>query len=164
MRKAAQGFSLLELAVVSVVLSILLALFLQQLTYYQGAAERAQFQATLRIYKTALQIRLAELMLARRESEASLLEAEDPTRWLAQRPGNYGGEYPAQPRRGSWYFDTDAKELVYVVNFDDGLVVEGQHVAGQLRFRVKVIFQPAGAGARAIGGVNLEPTAGYRWP
>jgi prepilin-type N-terminal cleavage/methylation domain-containing protein len=164
--RPARGFSLLELAVVSVLLSILLAVYLERLSYYQEAAERAQFQATLQTYKTALQIRLAQMMVARREVEAHTLEIENPTRWLAQPPANYGGEYPAQPRPGTWYFDAAARELVYVVNSGGGLVVGGKSGVRQLRFRVQVVYQKvevAGTRVRAIGGIALSPGAPYRW-
>jgi len=166
MARPARGFSLLELAVVSVVLSILLAVYLERLTFYQEAAERAQFQATLQIYKTALQIRLAELMVARREAEARMLEAENPTRWLAEPPANYGGDYPAQPQPGNWYFDTTSRELVYVVNSGGGLVVDGKSGVRQLRFRVQVIYQAVtvtGTKVRALGGIALPPATPYQW-
>lgn len=166
MGRPARGFSLLELAVVSVLLSILLAVYLERLSYYQEATERAQFQATLQIYKTALQIRLAELMVARREAEARTLEAENPTRWLGQRPANYGGDYPAQPQPGTWYFDAATRELVYVVNSGGGLIVDGKSGVRQLRFRVQLVYQAvlvAGTRMRALGGIALSPSVPYRW-
>ena len=166
MGRPARGFSLLELAVVSVVLSVLLAVFLERLTFYQEAAERARFEATLRIYKTAVQIRLAELMLERREGEARTLEVENPTRWLAEQPADYGGAYPDRPAPGTWYFDGKTEELVYVVNSGRGLVTRGVNGMKQLRFRVKIIYQPvmiSGRNIQSIGGVSFLPSAAYRW-
>lgn len=160
--RPARGFSLLELVVVSVVLSVALAVFVERLTFYQEAAERAQFQATLRIYKTALQIRLAELMLARREGEARTLETENPTRWLAEQPANYAGDYPAQPQPGNWYFDAGTSELVYVANPVRGFAMSMGNAEKQLRFRVKVIYQPvrvAGGIIQGIGGIALVSSA-----
>lgn len=158
MGRPARGFSLLELAVVSVVLSIVLAVYFERLTFYQEAAERAQFQTTLQIYKTALQIRLAELMLARREGEARTLEAENPTRWLAERPANYAGDFPEKPQPGNWYFDAGTSELVYVVNSVRGFAMNTGNARKQLRFRVKVIYQPvrvAGGIVQGLGGIAL---------
>lgn len=162
-----RGFSLLELAVVAVVLSILLAVLLDRLAFYQEAAERARFEADLRFYKTALQIRLAELILERREGEARTLEVENPTRWLSEKPTNYGGEYPARPQPGHWYFDPTTREMVYVVNARENLIADDVNGMKQLRFRVKIINQPvimSGKQIQGIGGIALLPVEVYQWP
>ncbi len=166
MSRNQRGFSLLELAVVAVVLSVLMAVLLNRLAFYQEAAERARFESTLRIYKTAVQIRLAELILERREGEAPTLEVENPTLWLSEKPTDYAGEYPLQPEPGTWYFDGGTRELVYVPNSAAGLVVSADKHMKQLRFRVKIIYQPINAGSKpilGIGGVALTPSAAYRW-
>jgi len=161
-----RGFSLLELAVVAVILSLLLGVLLERLNFYQEAAERARFEATLQVYKTALQIRLAELMLERREGEARLLEVENPTRWLSEKPTDYGGSYPQQPEPGIWYFDETSRELVYVANSARRLAVEPRNGLKQLRFRVKIIYQPvvvSGKTIQAIGGMSLLPSIAFQW-
>ncbi|MDP1673050.1 MAG: prepilin-type N-terminal cleavage/methylation domain-containing protein [Burkholderiales bacterium] len=161
-----RGFSLLELAVVAVILSLLLGVLLERLNFYQEAAERARFEATLQVYKTALQIRLAELMLERREGEARLLEVENPTRWLSEKPTDYGGSYPQQPEPGIWYFDETSRELVYVANSARRLAVEPRNGLKQLRFRVKIIYQPvvvSGKTIQAIGGMSLLPSTPFQW-
>jgi len=166
MRRREHGFSLLELAVVAVALSVLLAVFLDRLTFYQEAVERARFEATLRIYKTALQIRLAELMLERREGEARMLEVENPSRWLSEKPTDYRGEYSNRPEPGAWYFDAAERELVYVVNSGRALEVSSRNGMKQLRFRVKITYQPItvnGKQVQGIGGVLLVPSTAYQW-
>ena len=166
MSRNQRGFSLLELTVVAVVLSVLMAVLLNRLAFYQEAAERARFESTLRIYKTAVKIRLAELILERREGEARMLEVENPTLWLSEKPTEYAGEYPRQPEPGHWYFDGGTRELVYVPNSAAGLVVTADNRMRQLRFRVKIIYQPINAGGKpilGIGGVSITPSAAYRW-
>jgi len=166
MSRNERGFSLLELAVVAVVLSVVVAVLLNRLAFYQEAAERARFESTLRIYKTAVQIRLAELILERREGEAGMLEVENPTRWLSEKPTDYAGEYPRQPEPGAWYFDSGTRELVYVANSASGLVVSADNRMKQLRFRVRIIYQAINAGGKpilGIGGVAITPSAAYRW-
>lgn len=152
---------------VAVILSLLLGLLLERLTFYQEAAERARFEATLQMYKTALQIRLAELILERREGEARTLEVENPTRWLSEKPTDYRGAYPARAEPGAWYFDESARELVYVANSARRLVVESRNGMKQLRFVVKVVYQDvyvSGRPIRGIAGIALQPAADYRWP
>jgi len=166
-RPRQRGFSLLELAVVAVVLSVLLAVLLERLAFYQEMAERARFESTLQGYKTALQIRLAELILERREGEARRLEDENPTQWLSERPTDYGGAYPLRPEPGAWYFDDTTRELVYVANSARRLVIELRDGRKQLRFRVKVVYQEIAAGSsrvRGLAGIGLQPSVAYRWP
>lgn len=160
------GFSLLELTVVAVVLSVLLAVLLNRLAFYQEAAERARFEYELGMYKTALQIRLAELILERKEGEARTLEVENPTRWLSEKPTNYGGEYPARPQSGTWYFDSATREMVYVANSGKGLAINNVNGMKQLRFRVKIISQQmnvSGTQIQGIGGISLLPATVYQW-
>lgn len=165
--RAERGFSLLELAVVAVVLSVLLGVLLERLAYYQEAVERARFETTLQFYKTALQVRLAELILLRREGEARSMEVENPTRWMSETPTAYAGSYPLRPEPGNWYFDESAQELVYVANAARRLEVDARNGMKQLRFRVKIIYQNVAAGGRqirSVGGVSLQPSVPYRWP
>ncbi len=166
MSRNERGFSLLELAVVAVVLSVVMAVLLNRLAFYQEAVERARFETTLSIYKTALQIRLAEFILDHREGEARILEVENPTHWLSEIPTNYAGEYPQQPEPGYWYFDGNAHELVYMVNTARPVGAGGNRMK-QLRFRVRIVYQTMRAGSgqvRGIGGVSITPMAAYQWP
>ncbi|MGE0556655.1 MAG: type II secretion system protein [Burkholderiales bacterium] len=166
MGRLERGFSLLELAVVAVVLSALSAILLQRLNYYQEAAERAHFETTLQVYKTGLQIRLAEMILERRENEARRLEDENPTLWLSEKPTNYAGDYPSVPVAGSWYYDKSSRELVYVANTATGLEVAERDGLKQLRFRVQVVRQPVaitGGKVEGIAGIKLAPVSVYRW-
>lgn len=120
----------------------------------------------MRIYKTALQIRLAELIVERREGEARTLEVENPTRWLSEKPTNYAGNYPERQETGVWYFDAATRELVYVVNSSRGLELASYGSTKQLRFRVKIVYQAIHAGGRqieGIGGIFLQPSVAYRW-
>jgi len=142
----------MELAVVAVVLSVLLGVLLERLTFYQEAAERARF---------------AELILERREGEARTLEVENPTRWLSEKPTDYGGAYPVQPEAGAWYFDESERELVYVANSARRLRVEPRNGMKQLRFAVKVAYQDvpvSGRPIRSVAGIGLQPAMEYQWP
>ena len=97
-------------------------------------------------------------MLARREGEARMLEAANPAQWLSEQPANYAGDFPVIPQPGNWYFDAGTSELVYVVNSVRGFTMNTGSAAKQLRFRVKVIYQPfrvPGGIVQGIGGIAL---------
>lgn len=161
-----RGFSLIELSVVAVVLVVLFGVFLERLTYYQEAAEKARFEAELQQFKTGLQLRMAELIAKNREKEARQLEVENPVRWLGKPPSTYAGEYPGTPQSGNWYFDSVARELVYVPNLTRFLNVSESPRSQQLRFRVRVSYQPVDApGGRVSGvaGITLDASRAFRW-
>ena len=166
MNQRQRGFSLLELSVVAVVLLVVFGVFLERLTFYQEAAEHARFESELQGFKTGLQLRMAELISKNREHEARQLEADSPVRWLDKPPATFSGEYPDRPESGNWYFDSSARELVYVVNQARFLKTQDGRQPQQLRFRVLISYQSIdapGGRVRGISGITLESTTLFRW-
>jgi prepilin-type N-terminal cleavage/methylation domain-containing protein len=162
----ARGFTLVELAVSISVIAVLAAVLLNRLAYYKELAEKAAMESMVRIIKTGLQIRLAELIITNRQGEAATLEAEDPTEWLDARPANYGGAYGENLQRGTWYFDTLERQLVYVINTGDRLDVDVRADPKQIRFRVRLLkdrLHLGGAVVDSVTGVTLAPLSPYRW-
>ena len=162
----AGGFTLFELAVCLCIIAVLAAVLLHRFIFFKEMAEKAAMESTVRIIKTGLQIRLAELIITNRQAQATVLETDDPTRWLDARPANFGGDYGASPRRGTWYFDTLERQLVYVVNTGDRLNTDSPADAKQLRFRVRLLkdrVHVPGAVVESVTGVTLLPLSQYRW-
>lgn len=160
------GFTLVELGVCISVIAILAAVLLHRFVFYKEMAEKAAMESTVRIIKTGLQIRLAELIITNRQAQAAALETDDPTRWLDARPANFGGDYGVSPQRGTWYFDALERQLVYVVNTGDRLNTDSQADAKQLRFRVRLLkdrVHVPGAVVESVTGVTLLPLSQYRW-
>lgn len=160
------GYTLLELMVFIVIFSILAAVLLDRLSHYQELAEKAAMESMVRGMKTGLQIRLAELIIANRQSEAIVLESEDPVQWLESKPANYGGAYPESPRPGTWYFDARERQLVYVVNTGNRLEFDAGADAKQLRFRARLLrdrVNVPGGTIESVTGITLAPVWGYRW-
>lgn len=163
------GFTLFELAVCVLVIGVLATVLLNRLGFYQEMAEKAAMESTARVLKTGLQIRLAELIIANRQSEADVLEREDPVQWLEKRPVNYGGVFHDYPRPGTWYFDERERQLVYVVNTGSRLEPDGQTESNpkQVRFRARLLkdqVQIAGGPVESVTGITLMPVIPYRWP
>jgi general secretion pathway protein G len=166
MNRRQRGFSLLELSVVAVVLLVVFGVFLERLTFYQEAAEQARFESELQSFKTGLQLRMAELISKNREHEAKQLAVESPVRWLDKPPATFSGEYPDRPEPGNWYFDSFARELVYIVNQSRFLKTQDTRQPQQLRFRVRISYQPIdapGGRVNGIAGIALESTVLFRW-
>jgi len=163
---ACGGYTLIELVVVVTVIGVASALLMQRLFLYLEIAEKASMESTVRVVKTGLQLRLAELMLANRQAEAGELETSDPMRWLAERPANYAGAYRSPPDRGSWYFDVFKRELVYVVSNGAHLEVVPTDGHKQIRFRIRLIrdrVRMGGGPVESVTGVALIPVVRYTW-
>ena len=161
-----RGMTLFELIVVIIVVSVAGTAFLERLHRYQELAERAGMETTLRLVKTGLQIRLAELIIGNRQGEAAQLEQEDPTQWLDQRPANYAGDYREPPEPGKWYFDAPQKQLVYVVHTGGRLESATGQTVKELRFQARLLKDRIRIGDVAVDsvtGVTLVPLRPYRW-
>lgn len=166
MKPRERGFTLLELVIVIAIYSVLIGVLLDRLNYYQELAEKAAMESTLRTIKTGLQIRLAELIVTNRQAEAASLEAEDPVRWLDDKPPNYGGSYRKPPKPGAWYFDAPERQLVYVVNVGNRLELGAGQEPKELRFQARLVkdrVQAAGGPVEGVSGVTLAPVRPYRW-
>lgn len=93
---------------------VLLAVFLGKIPFYTKSAEERAIDVTLSQLRAAV-----EMHRLRSSGATSALEGSNPMQLLAVKPVNYVGEFanrgsvPAQP--GTWFFDRESKELVYVL-------------------------------------------------
>ncbi|MGB5079591.1 MAG: type II secretion system protein [Burkholderiales bacterium] len=167
MRRAHLGLTLIELIVVICVIGVMGALLLERLRFYQEAAEKASMENTVGAFKSALQLRVAAMLLRGEERNIESLARSNPVDWLAEPPRGYRGEFRApQPEvpRGSWYFDATRSEMVYVPDLDGHLerLADGSK---RLRFRVRIDLEPAAAdpARRRFAGMRMEPVTLYTW-
>src|SRR5207248_8811524 len=102
--------SLVELLVVIVLISILLSVAIERLLVTSARAENSAMEDVVGTLRSALQIRVAELLAKGRAAEVAALAGSNPMKRLAEVPTNYLGEFfgpdPAALAPGSWYFDT----------------------------------------------------------
>jgi prepilin-type N-terminal cleavage/methylation domain-containing protein len=164
--RASRGFTLIELTVAIAVIAVAVALLLNRLAYHQEMAEKAAMESVVRVVKTGLQLRLADLIAVHRQGQAAVLEVEDPMRWLDARPDNYGGAYSADAGRGKWYFDAGRRHLVYVVNAGNRLEIDTGSAAKEIRFQARLLKDRvafAGGTVESVTAVTLSPVTPYRW-
>ena len=158
------GVSRLELLIVLIVLLIAGGFMLDRINREQETVERFAMDTTLKLYRMALQMRLAELISANREGEARRLEVENPTALMSTPPAGYVGEYRNPPEKGAWYFDSPRRELVYVPNLTRGLDAEEIDGVKQIRFKIRLQYQELKvSGGRAITGISLQTVTKYQW-
>jgi len=166
-RRSSPGFTLVELIVVVCIVALCVVLLLERLRFYQEAAEKAAMEYNVGVVKSALQLRVAALLIRGEERKIESLARDNPIDWLMDPPPGYRGEFrapqPAVPR-GSWYFDATRNELVYVPDLDAHLerLADGNK---RLRFRVRLDFEPTESDSerRRIAAIRIEPVTPYIW-
>jgi type II secretory pathway pseudopilin PulG len=167
--RASPGLTLVELIIVICIIGLSAAFLVDRLRFYQEAAEKAAMEYTVGAVKSALQLRVAAMLVRGEEKNIESLARVNPIDWLMEPPRDYRGEFrspqPAVPP-GSWYFDADRSELVYVPNLDRHLerLADGSK---RPRFRVRLHFEPAkpdsGPRRGVLAGTWVEPVMPYTW-
>ena len=164
------GFTLFELIVVVCIVAIMAGILFNRLQLYQEAAEKAAMQQTAAAIKSALQMRVASYMINGRDNEIEHLRGENPVSWLQEKPADYAGEFYADAyarvRPGSWYFDLNRRELIYVVNLGANFK-PGPDGRKWARYRVRIEYEavpePGAAPRKVLSAVTFVPVQPYVW-
>lgn len=170
-RPAARGFSLLELVVVIVIISILVAVALNRLLPYIDEAERVGVLTLESQIKSTLMTTAAKRIAAGKAASIADLNGVNPMVLMLEAPDNYVGEVGGAdagsvPRR-NWYFDPDTRRLVYRTGRRFGW--SGVQVMADPEFEVRVVFADRNAnglfepGTDELYGVRLRREAGAEW-
>lgn len=136
--RKAHGFSLLELLVSIILISLCTAILLDRLRYYQEAAEKANVEYTISMLKSALRVQMATMMVEGRVRDYALLEQQNPMDWLEEKPHNFRilGRTDVDRRfPGYWCFDPIDRTLIYWPMRGDYLQADK---SGQKRVRLQV--------------------------
>jgi len=167
MRRAARGFSTLELLFAVTIIGTLMYVFLQQVDYYRERAEKVAMEQLARDIGSALRIRVAELILASRWDEIGRLESANPVDALELQIGNYAGAggraAEASVEEGHWYFDRETRELVYFPRLASNFLA-GPGQRPRVAWHVVVLREAPRPGATARPSwARLELARPYRW-
>lgn len=113
--KAVRGSSWLEFSVALLLIGVFAAGLLRALLQAEQAAERSLFELTASNVRSALRMRIAELMAANQLAEMDHLVGANPVQLLQAPPARYLGEQPGAitADEATWYFDRSRGELVY---------------------------------------------------
>jgi general secretion pathway protein G len=167
------GFSLIELAVVVVIVGILVAVVLDRLLPLIGRAERAAFMQTQADLQSALLLEAAERITAGESAKLAELAVGNPMRLFLRPPLNYLG--PLEPGEAdnvpgaSWYFDEQDGRLAYRVGRHTRFDPLGG-TPDRVEFKVAFVFEDRDGDDRfdpardRFGGLKLEPVHAYAWP
>jgi general secretion pathway protein G len=166
--RSQSGFSLLELWVSVTVVLVFAGVLLERMLFYQEAAEKARMELVVTTLKLALQARIGAQIAEHKPVDYPAMARDNPVSWLDAPMVDYRGEPGPQEAmllpRGTWYFDRQALELVYLPRLDRHLAPDS---AGRKRARFRLQMLRAQAGARkddaAMVGLRLVPVEAYRW-
>ena len=168
-----RGASLIELAVLTMLILTFIVTALFRIWELRVTAERVGIEQVVGTLKSALGIELAASVVKHR-SQADLTRFHhcNPMAFLDPAPVNYIGEYEATPEEaeaGSWYFNRRDATLEYRVRFSDYFSSSNADNPSMVRFQVQLeysdlnhngTFEPAIDSASALTLVTLD---NYHW-
>ncbi|HEY8606807.1 MAG TPA: prepilin-type N-terminal cleavage/methylation domain-containing protein [Noviherbaspirillum sp.] len=167
--RGARGFTLFELVIVICIVALFSAFLLDRLRLYQEMAEKAAMEQTAGSLRSALHLQMASLIAKGRMQDIEKLAEINPFSLLAERQGNYLGEYDAPPdgelASGSWYYDRQRREVVYLVHLRRHFV-SADAAGDRVRYKVAVLYNdqlPPPLAAREVGGLSFREQAPYQW-
>lgn len=167
-----RGFSLLELAIVAVIISILFVIAANKLLGTRSDAEITAMESAVGTLRSALNIRVAAYLAKDDVAAIAALENSNPMANLSELPKNYLGELAApkfsELETGTWYFDTRDRALVYLVKNTD-YFRGGLAAPPRARFAVRLVYQDSNGnkvfdkGRETLNGVRLVELEPYSW-
>lgn len=170
--KHCRGFSLLELVVVIVLISFLMALVMSRLLGLQAEAERVAVETVVGALRSAVGMKVAEHILRQDFAGLRALEGSNPMDRLAELPTNYLGVLsrpdPKRLEDGNWYFDAIEQNLVYLVR-NKTQFTGGVDDPPRARFVIRLAFADKNKNGRfdadteAVEGLQLSPREPYVW-
>ncbi len=118
--KRQRGFTLLELIIVICIVAVMAGMLLSRIRMFQNQAEMAQMETVVGVLRSAISMKVGQLVVQGKSSELSKLATTNPMDLLAQQPANYLGELnlpqSGKISEGNWYFDRKLLLLVYIAN------------------------------------------------
>ncbi len=160
------GFSLLELVVVICIISGLLALAIPKLWALQVEAEKVAMEQVLGNLRSAIGMKVADFLVRNDMAGVRSLTGSNPMDRLSEVPSNYrgalNGANPDTIAAGNWYFDMQARALVYRVRNQD-YFRGGLGKPARARFAIRVIYEERGRNTNEIAGATLVPLEPYVW-
>ena len=79
-----RGFTLIELAVVAVIVGLLATALLNRIVFYQEQAEKTAMEQTLGTVRSALHLQISDLLVDGNMAGINRLVDQDPMSWLAE--------------------------------------------------------------------------------
>jgi hypothetical protein len=154
------GATALELAASLAIIAIFALFLLYALLRVQEMTERTAVEMTVMNLRSTLRVEIARYVITGQEARLPNLVGANPMRWMEPPPGYRGelkGRQDAALPRGSWYFDSEHRELVYLPHRDSELDPPSSGRRA-LRWQIR-----AGTSLGMMRGIELVPVDEVRW-
>lgn len=160
-----KGFTFLELVVVITIISILAVFAFDRYYRLLVDVERTTMEHDLGVMRSAIAMQVASYFVAGKMPELETLLGTNPMELLAEQPKNYLGVRSRQNidgiEPGNWFYDADAKLLVYVVR--NTLFFETERAKpARVRFKIFPVYSDRDQGSY-LSGLRLRSLETYRW-
>lgn len=164
-----EGFTLLELVVVIVIISFLAVVAMGYYRKLLVRVESTSLEYNLGTLRSAVAMTFADYYLHGRMDELPALLGTNPMALLAQTPKNYRGLLPDKGQEiqpGSWYFDAATRQLVYKVQHSAYFEAsDGQNQ--QVFFKLVGVYadkrQKGAKTTQSFVGLDVQPLQKYHW-
>ncbi len=167
-----KGFTLLELVISLMVITILYAVLSTRLGTVAESAERAAMYGMLGQVQQQINLQLASFYIQGSPDKANSLLNENPFSRISSSkvfssPKQYAGEIDggADPvlAEGRWYYDRRSKQLVYRVQRNKHLKIEGAEQRN-LRFVLKLNGDAADNQSKsAVYSIKIQAVKPFVW-
>ena len=158
------GATRLEIVVVMIMIAMLSGWLLHTLQFYQELAEKTSVETTVMNMRSGMRLKIADLIIKGEADQQKSLVKQNPVVFLQKPPLGYLGELKSVPEdlpKGSWYFDVEMSQLVYVPKISDHLIMKLDLVGDVpvfLRWQVLVPEKQT-----SLLAVDVELLTTYRW-
>lgn len=161
---------MLELLVVIIIISLLLAIAIDRLMKVQVVAERASMETIIGHLQSAISLTIGEHVAQDRIPELNRYIDSNPMLLLADTPVNYAGSFDKPPQnieKGIWWFEQDTKTLVYRVGNPEYFEVSNSE-KGLVKFKIQPVYDDKNRNGKfdrddKLVGLKLAPLYKYRW-
>lgn len=156
------GATRLELILVVLLIALISGWLLHTLKFYQEVTEKTVVESTVANMRSGLRFKIADLMLKGNAAAQSELAGTNPVQYLESPPAGYLGELrsPGSLPPGSWYFDQDKREVVYIPALKRHLQHEAYSTTGNARLRWQIRAEGNEGGGAWVEVKLLTP---YQW-
>lgn len=159
---AQSGATRLEVVVVVIILSLLAGWLLHTMRFYQELTEKIVVENSILNLRSGLRYKVADLIIKGEAEKQAALANTNPVLLAERPPAGYIGEMrgPRNLPPGSWYYEQDRAELVYIPKLHSYLLVtDGQQAENPLlRWQIR----PGGGGGAGVA-VDIELLTPYDW-
>jgi len=170
LKQVQSGFSMLELVVVIIIISVLLAIGISKLMKLQVQAERSAMENVIGTLQSAIALTISEHIAKDQIPQLRKYIGSNPMALLATQPINYKGSFPEKPKElesASWWYNTTNRALYYQVSNREYFSTQGNE-KGVTKFKILPVFDDINSNGRfdrrdVLKGLRLSPMAEYRW-